>query len=285
LNRDKFKTQIILRWALACPGVGKPTPKTEKRDGESTACGCRRQRETTALHFPCTIIMMLFNTKLNSGVSPPFGSPGGTVLNNFVKRNTEMKIATWNVRSMYEMVETERVVREMERLRIDILGVSEMRWKGNGKFGMPAHTIYYAGNNEPIHYKGVGFIVARKVNDAVRNFVPQSDRVALLQLSGKGVNINIVQVYAPTSNSDEEELEVFYESVSEVLKMTKREDVNIVMGDFNAKVGAGPQGDVVGAWGLGVRNNRGERMIQFCQEENLIVANTYFQLPARRLYT
>jgi len=199
-----------------------------------------------------------------------------------------MKIATWNVRSMYEMIETERVVRvvrEMERLRIDILGVSEMRWRGNGKFGMTAHTIYYTGNNEPNHYKGVGFIVAKKVNDAVRNFVPQSDHVALLQLNGKGVNINIVQVYAPTSNSDEEELEVFYKSISEVLKMTKREDVNIVMGDFNAKVGADPQGDVVGAWGLGVRNDRGERMIQFCQEENLIVANTYFQLPARRLYT
>jgi len=179
---------------------------------------------------------MLLNTKLNSGVNPPFGSPGGTVLNSFVKRNTEMKIATWNVRSMYEMIETEQIIHEMERLRMDILGVSEMRWRGNGKLVMPAHMIYYAGNSEPNHYKRVGFVVTRKIDATVRSFVPQSDRVALLQLNGKGVNINIVQVYAPTSVSDEKELEGFYESLSEVLKMTKREEVNIVMGDFNAKV-------------------------------------------------
>lgn len=196
-----------------------------------------------------------------------------------------MKIATWNVRSLYEMTKTECAIKEMKRLNIDVVGISEMRWKGSGSYCMPEHKIYFAGNDERYHWRGVGFIVTKRIETTVKIFVPISDRVALLQLNGQGVQINLMQVYAPTTDAAEDEVDAFYEDIKEGLKKTRSEDVNIVMGDFNAKVGAGNESEVTGRWGLGERNERDDRMIQFCQEENFIVANTYFQLPARRLYT
>ena len=76
--------------------------------------------------------MSTFDTKLNSGVSPPFGSPGGrAVLNAVVRRNKMKKLGTWNVRSLYTFGKVDCVLKEMDRMKLDILGVSEMRWIGN----------------------------------------------------------------------------------------------------------------------------------------------------------
>jgi len=206
-------------------------------------------------------------------------------LNGVMKRSAVVRIATWNVRSLCDFVKTENAIMEMDRLRIQCMGVSEMRWTGRGKYSMARHKIYYSGNDEPMHWRGVGFIVTNQTDTAVRNFVPQSDRIAILQLYAKDVNINFIQVYAPTAGSSEDEIETFYADLKAVMRFTRREEVTIVMGDFNAKVGAGIVSEVTGQWGLGTRNERGERLVQFCQEEELIIANTYFKLPARRLYT
>lgn len=199
--------------------------------------------------------------------------------------NLVLKIGTWNAKSLYAAGKTHNIINEMKRMNINILGVSEVRWPSSGQVNIGDHTMYYAGNAEPHHYNGVAIIVDKESNKSVKNFIPLSDRAALLQIKAYPRDINIIQVYAPTMEKPDTEIQQFYSDIKQLIKATKKNEVNIVMGDFNAKIGKGKVEDIVGNYGLGVRNDRGDLLLQFCQEENLMIANTWFQLPDRRLYT
>ena len=102
---------------------------------------------------------------------------------------------------------------------------------------------------------------------------------------GKPFNIKVIQVYAPTSNVEEFEVEQFYEDLQDLLKLTPKKDVLFIIGDWNAKVRSQEIRRVTGKFGLGVQNEAGERLIKFCQENTLVIANTIFQQDKRRLYT
>ena len=93
------------------------------------------------------------------------------------------------------------------------------------------------------------------------------------------------QVYAPTSNIEEAEVERFYEDLQDLLELTPKKDVPFIIGDWNAKVGSQETPGLTGKFGLGVRNEAGQRLIKFCQENALVIANTLFQQHKRRLYT
>ena len=101
---------------------------------------------------------------------------------------------------------------------------------------------------------------------------------------GKTFNITVIQVYAPTSNAEEAEVEQFYEDLQELLELTLKKDVLFTIGDWNAKVGSQETPGVTGKFGLGVQNEAGQRLIEFCQENALVIANTLFQQHKRRLY-
>ena len=102
---------------------------------------------------------------------------------------------------------------------------------------------------------------------------------------GKPFNIMAMQAYAPTSNTEEAEVEQFYEDLQEVLELTHKNDVLLIIGDWNAKLGSQETPGVTGKFGLGVWNEAGQRLIQFCQENTLVVADTLFQQHKRKLYT
>jgi len=102
---------------------------------------------------------------------------------------------------------------------------------------------------------------------------------------GKPFNITVIQVYAPTSNAEETEVEWFYEDLRYLLELTLKKDVLFILGDWNAKVGSQETPGVAGKFGLGVQNEAGQRLIEFCQENTLVIANTFFQQHKRRLYT
>ena len=104
-------------------------------------------------------------------------------------------------------------------------------------------------------------------------------------LQGKPFNITVIQVYAPTSNPEEAEVEWFYEDLQDLLQLTPKRDVLFIIGDWNAKVGSQETPGVTGKFGLGVQNEAGQRLIEFGQENILIIANTLFQQHKRRLYT
>ena len=102
---------------------------------------------------------------------------------------------------------------------------------------------------------------------------------------GKPFNTTVIQVYAPTSNAEEAEVERFYEDPQDLLHLTPPKDVLFIIGDLNAKVRSQETPGVTGKFGLVVQNEAGQRLIEFCQENALVVANTLFQQHKRRLYT
>ena len=106
-----------------------------------------------------------------------------------------------------------------------------------------------------------------------------------VRFQGKPFNIMVIQVYAPTSNTEEAEFEWFHEDRQNLLELTPKKDVLFIIGDWNAKVVSQETPGVTGKFGLGVQNEAGQRHIEFCQENPLVIANTLFQQHKRRLYT
>ena len=102
---------------------------------------------------------------------------------------------------------------------------------------------------------------------------------------GKPFNIIVIQVYAPTSNAEEAEVERFYEDLQDLLELTPKKDVLFIRGDWNAKVGSQETPGVTGKFGLGIPNEAGQRLIEFCQENALVITNILFQQQKRRLHT
>ena len=95
----------------------------------------------------------------------------------------------------------------------------------------------------------------------------------------------VIQVYAPTNNDEEAEFEQFCEDLQDLLELTPKKDVLFIIGDWNATVGSQETPGITGKFGLGVQNEAGQRLIEFCQENTLVTANTLFQQHKRRLYT
>ena len=106
-----------------------------------------------------------------------------------------------------------------------------------------------------------------------------------VHFQGKPFTITVIQVYAPTSNAEEAEVKQFYEDLQDLLERTHKKDVLFIIGDWNAKVGSQEISGVMGKFGLGVPNEAGQWLIEFCQENALVIAKTLFQQHKRKLYT
>ena len=106
-----------------------------------------------------------------------------------------------------------------------------------------------------------------------------------VHFQSKPLNIMVIQAYAPTSDAEEAEVEQFHEDLQDLLELTRKKDVLFIIGDWNAKVGSQETPGVTGKFVLGIRNEAGRRLIEFCQENTLVIANTLFQQHKRRLYT
>ena len=111
----------------------------------------------------------------------------------------------------------------------------------------------------------------------------KNDRMISVHFQGKPFNITVIQVYTLATNA--EEAEHFYEDLKDLLELTPKKDVFFIIGDWNAKVGSQETSGVTGKFGLGVQNEAGQRLIEFCQENALLIANTLFHQHKRRLYT
>ena len=168
-------------------------------------------------------------------------------------------------------------------MNINILGTSKLKWTGMGEFNSDDHYIYYCGQ-ESLRRNGVAIIVNKRVLNAVLGCSLKNDRMISVRFQGKPLNITVIQVYALTSNSKKAEVEQFYEDLQD-LKLTTKRDVLFIIGEWNAKVGSQETPGITGKFGLGVNNEAGQWLIEFCQENTLVIANTLFQQHKRRLYT
>ena len=128
-------------------------------------------------------------------------------------------------------------------------------------------------------------MVNKRVQNAVLGCNIKNNRMISVRFQGKPFDITVIQAYALTSNAEEVEVEQFYEDLQDLLELTPKKDVLLIIGDWNAKVGSQETPGVTGKFGLGMQNEAGQRLIEFCQENTLVLANTLFQQHKRRLYT
>ena len=152
-----------------------------------------------------------------------------------------------------------------------------------GEFNSDDHYIYYCGQ-ESLRRNGVAIIVNKRVQNAVLGCNLKNDRMISVRLQGKPFNITVIQVNAPTSNAEEAEVERFYEDLQDLLELTPKKDVLFIIGDWNAKIASQETPGVTGKFGLGMQNEAGQRLIEFFQENALVIANTLFQQHKRRLH-
>ena len=184
---------------------------------------------------------------------------------------------TWNQGKL------EVVKEELARVNIHILGISELKWTGMGKFNSDDHYIYYCGQ-EFLRRNGVALIInnSPKCSTWVQS---KNDKIISICFQSKPFNITVIQACAPTSNAEEAEVEWFFEVRKDLLELIHKRDVLFIIGDWNAKVGNQEIPGVTGKFGHGVRNEAGQRLTEFCQENLLFIAKTLFQQHKRQLYT
>ena len=153
-----------------------------------------------------------------------------------------------------------------------------------GEFNSHDHYIYYCGQ-QSLRRNGVAIMVNKRVQNAILGCNLENDRMISVRFQGKPFNITVIQVYAPTNNAEEAEVEQFYEDLQDLLELTPKKDLLFIIGDRNAKVGSQETPGVTGKFGLGMQNEAGQRLIEFCQANAPVIANTLFQQHKRRLYT
>ena len=169
----------------------------------------------------------------------------------------------------------EVVKQETARMNVDILGISELKWTGMGEFNSDDHYIYYCGQ-ESLRRNGVAIIVNK------------SPKCSAWMQSQKRQNHfcsfprQTIQYYSnpslcPNSNTEEAEVEWFYEDLQDLLELTPKKDALFIIGDWNAKVGSQETPGVTHKFGLGLQNEAGQRLIEFCQKNALVIANTLSQ--------
>ena len=190
-----------------------------------------------------------------------------------------MYVGTWNVRTLYATGQLDILLHQMKEINWSILGLSEVRWTGEGVIDREEYKIIYSGRRDGRHQEGVALVMKREAAKALLGYRAVSSRIIKARFRTGFGRASVVQVYAPTSDSTEEDIEEFYTELQEVVQNIPDRDLTIVMGDFNAKVGRDWREweGVIGKFGYGEENERGERLLNFCLNNRLKVMNTVFQ--------
>ena len=170
----------------------------------------------------------------------------------------------------------EVIKQEMARVNVGILAISKLKWTGMGEFNSDDNCIYYCGQ-ESLRRNGVAIIVNKRVRNAVVGCNLKNNRFISVRFQGKSFNALIIQVSVPTSNAEEAEVKQFYEDLQDLLELIPKKDVIFIIGDWTAKVGSQETTGVTGKFDLGVQSEAGQRLIEFCQENALVIARTLFQ--------
>ena len=152
-----------------------------------------------------------------------------------------------------------------------------------GEFNSDDHCIYCG--QETLRRNGVALTVNKRVQNAVHGYNLKNDRMNSVCFQGEPFNITVIQVYDPTTNAEEPEVEWFYEDLQDLLELTPKNYVLYITGDWNAKLGSQEIPGVTGEFGLRVQNETRQRLTEFCQENTLVIAKVLFQQHNIRCYT
>ena len=190
-----------------------------------------------------------------------------------------LKVGNWNVRTLYRSGNLAQVAREMTRRGIDITGISETHWVGQGKVQLAGgHTIIYSGRDDNNHREGVGILMAKRATETLIDWTPISKRIIKARFYSQHIKLTLVHVYAPTEDADDQTKDDFYTRLQDVLDNRNMHDMLIVTGDMNAKVGYDRESyeRVIGINGMGQRNDNGKRLCDICDMNELVITGTLF---------
>ena len=193
-------------------------------------------------------------------------------------KNT-LRIGNWNVRTLYASGSISLLAREMRKRRINIMGISETHWTGQGKMELAeGETIIYSGRDDDNHRQGVGILMSKTAARALIDWTPVNERIIQARYHSKHIKLTIIHIYAPTEDADEQVKDEFYARLQDVLDSRNKHDMLIVTGDMNAKVGQENKNydRVMGKQGLGQRNDNGERLCELCDMNELVITGTLF---------
>ncbi|XP_052080696.1 craniofacial development protein 2-like [Mytilus californianus] len=182
---------------------------------------------------------------------------------------------------MYECRKCAQIAKEMRNYDINILGISEARWNQSGVLTLETgEEILYSGNpNEnDYHSKGVAVMLSNTSKKSLMEWEPVSERMMWVRLKAKCQNITIIQCYAPTNDAEEDVKECFNEQLQHVWDKIPKRDIKIVMGDMNAKIGKENKDreKTLGKHGLGEINENGEKLVEFCELNELVIGGSLF---------
>ena len=203
-----------------------------------------------------------------------------------------IRIGTWNVRTMNQLGKDQMLSREMDRIKVHLLGISEVRWLGSGeKILSDGKKIIYSGHeNLTRHTQGVALMLSKNVKSSLISWRPHGSRIieALFKTSNNNIKLRIIMCYAPTNDAESESKDEYFLKLDSVISSKfSNKDILILMGDMNAKVGEDNTGytNIMGKHGLGVMNDNGERFANLCLENSLVIGGTLFPHKPIHKYT
>ncbi|KAI0224962.1 hypothetical protein LSAT2_024073 [Lamellibrachia satsuma] len=200
---------------------------------------------------------------------------------SLLQLKSKIRIGCWNVRTLYQAGKLAQLAKEMRRYKLSIIGVCESRWNTFGKVTTSSGETYlYSGNEreEDAHTHGVGLLLSKDAAKSLIEWEPVSERIITARFTSKGRNITIIHCYAPTNSAEFEEKETFYQYLQTVTQKLPKRDIQVVMGDMNAKIGKDNDNwkGTMGKEGLGQMNENGLLFADFCTLNELIIGGTLF---------
>ena len=192
-----------------------------------------------------------------------------------------LRFGTWNVKTLHQVGKLAQASRVMETYRLAFMGMSEVRWNQCGQITTTkGHTFLWSGmpNEDDIHQYGVGILVNNKFRNAVLDYKFINERMMTIRFKGNEKNLTIIQCYAPTEEAQEDIKDAFYDTLNATIERVDKNDLKILMGDFNAKVGSENEDlqHIIGRHGIGEINDNGERLVELCGMAEMKIGGTLF---------
>lgn len=214
---------------------------------------------------------------MNAEISLGTGRTSRQRQGNPQRTSKEVKLATWNVRTLYRARAAQQLADTLSKYNTDITAIQEIRWTGCGVLQNRDYDIYYSCHAKH-HALGVGFLVSKKMKYTIIGFKNINERLCTIRVRGKFRNISLINVHAPTEESSSDDKEEFYDLVEQALDACPKYDVKIILGDLNAKIGREPVfRQYIGNNSLHENtNDNGYRLIDLAASNNMVVASTRF---------
>ena len=187
---------------------------------------------------------------------------------------TKTRIGFWNVRTMYETGKLVQVTTERRQYNLHVLGISESRWIGTGRLKTASgERVLYSGWDDELHRVGLAAILKKGADRSLLKWKPINSLLIKARLKGKQNNLTLIQCYAPTNDSEDDVKYNFYLRLQAEIEQVPMQDLIIIIWDLDAKVGADNSGSdrVMGGYGSGIIDENGERLVEFCTTNNLVI--------------